>query len=80
MWILGLKGLKTRYCPQNHMDLDWFYTIRSQPNPLDEQQGAVGRGHTSQQCGLGSGVSKTRARGRGRGLSFFSQNAVLGLG
>ena len=42
MWILGLKGLKTRYCPQNHMDLDWFYTIRSQPNPLDEQQGAVG--------------------------------------
>ena len=80
MWILGLKGLKTRHCPQNHMDLDWFYTIRSQPNPLDEQQGAVGRGHTSQQCGLGSGVSKTRARGRGRGLSFFSQNAVLGLG
>ena len=51
MWILGLKGLKTRYCPQNHMDLDWFYTIRSQPNPLDEQQGAVGRGHTSHQCG-----------------------------
>ena len=42
---IGPLRLKTRYCPQNHLDLDWFYTIRSQPNPLDEQQRAVRRGH-----------------------------------
>ena len=64
---IGPQRVKTRHCPQNHMDLDWFYIIRSQPNPLDDQQFAVGRGHTSHQCALGSGVSKSR----GRGLSFF---------
>ena len=41
---IGPQRVKTRHCPQNHMDLDWFYTIRSQPNPLDEKQFAVGRG------------------------------------
>ena len=64
-------GLKTRYCPQNHLDLDWFYTIRSQPNPLDEQQCAVRR-----PMWPGSGVSTTQ----GRGLLFFKNNAVFAIG